>query len=159
MNRTVIASAVVATLASVAAPAVAETPPPVAGGTHCSITTPETFNLHDAMTRGFPATITCDGPASVTGDVEIDEYSRKVADYMAEHFAHGYPGVPARFPYRQLAYRFDAAGTKSFRMKMFPWARPVVKKFAPFPVEVNLSVRTANGRWWTFQSVKRPLQR
>jgi hypothetical protein len=93
------------------------------------------------------------------GDVEIDEYSRKVADYIAEHYSGGYPSVPARYPYRELAHQFDAAGTARVRMKVFKWARPILKKFAPFPVEVNLSIEPADGKWWTLQSLKRPLRR
>jgi hypothetical protein len=35
---------------------------------------------------------------NVTGDVEIDEYSRKVADYIAERYSDGYRGVPGAIP-------------------------------------------------------------
>lgn len=148
-----------AALCVAAAPAAAAEMPPVEHGTKCSIRTPKQFRLTDVLRRGFPAQISCDGPASVTGDVEIDEYSDKVADYIARRYSDGAPGVPARDPYRELARRFDAAGTARVRMKVFPFARPILRRFAPFPVELNLSIETADGKWWTLQSVRRPLRR
>jgi hypothetical protein len=95
----------------------------------------------------------------VTADVEVDDHSRKVADYIARRYSEGAPGVPARYPYRELAHRFDAAGRARVRIKLFPYVRPILKRFAPFPVEVNLSIETAGGKWWTLQSLKRPLRR
>ena len=159
MKRIVTGLSLIVLLAVAAGPAAGAERPPIEHGTTCSITTPKTFALNDVLKRGFPATIACNGPASVTGDVEIDEYSQKVANYIAQRYSHGYPGVPARFPYRELAYRFDAAGKKQVRMKLFPYVRPILKRFAPFPVEVNLSIETADGKWWTLQSLKRPLVR
>jgi hypothetical protein len=95
----------------------------------------------------------------VTADVEITDHSRKVADYIARRYSEGAPGVPARYPDRELAHRFRAAGSARVRIKLFPYARPILKRFAPFPVEVNLSIETAGGKWWTLQSLKRPLRR
>jgi hypothetical protein len=157
MRRIAIAAAALAVAAAPAA--AAEERPPIEHDTKCSIKTPKAFELGDVLKRGFPATIACDGPARVTADVEIDEHSRKVADYIAERYSDGYPGVPARYPYRELAHRFEGAGTAKVRIKLFRYARPILKRFAPFPVEVNLSIETADGKWWTLKSLKRPLRR
>jgi hypothetical protein len=44
-------------------------------------------------------------------------------------------------------------------MKLFPCARPILRRFAPFPVRISLGIETAEGSWWTLQTVKRPLVR
>jgi regulation of enolase protein 1 (concanavalin A-like superfamily) len=102
-------------------------------------------------------TITCDGPASVAASLDITEHSRKVSDYIANAYSGGYPGIPARSPYRALAHRLDRAGSIDVRMRLFPYARPILKRFAPFPVQAELDIETADGSWWTLQSVKRRL--
>jgi hypothetical protein len=144
--------------ARAAGAAAAERMPPVEHSTTCSMDTPKQYRLGAVLRRGFPATITCDGPANVTAHVEITEHSRKVSDYIANAYPDRAPGVPARSPYKELSHRLDEAGTIKVRMKLFPYARPILKRFAPFPVEVSLDIQTADEAWWTLETVKRPLR-
>jgi hypothetical protein len=152
-------TAICAIALGTAGPASAERMPPVEHDTRCTIQTPKVYRLGPVLRRGFPVEITCNGPASVTADLDITEHSRKVSDYIANAYSGGYPGIPARSPYRELAHRLDQAGSIKARMKLAKYARPILKRFAPFPVQVTLSIETADGSWWTLQNVKRPLLR
>jgi hypothetical protein len=160
MTRTITTLTAIGGVAlATAGPAGGEPMPPIEHDTRCSIETPKVYRLGQVLRRGFPVEITCNGPASVTADLDITEHSRKVSDYIANAYSGGYPGIPARTPYRELAHRLDQAGTITARMRLSRYARPILRRFAPFPVEVTLSIETAEGSWWTLQNVKRPLIR
>jgi hypothetical protein len=143
MAAAVLASAGTTASLAIAATASAEPIPPVPHGTKCTLEAPKVYRLGPVLKRGFTATITCDGPATVTADVSL--IGRKVSDYTPNVFPDGLPGVPAWSHFQRL----DAAGTIKVRMPRGPWAAKLAMRLAPFPVSVNLGTQLVDGSYFT----------
>jgi hypothetical protein len=142
--RRALAIAAAAAVATLPAPASAGVPP-VPGGTSCTLKAQDTYRHAAVLRQGLPARVTCDGPATVMVFLEFSDFSSAHRWTLSNLFPESDPG-PEAFTRRDVV--FAEGGTRTVRLRFWPWVHRVVPRFARTRVNVLLAVRRADGEFW-----------
>jgi hypothetical protein len=142
MRRALAIAAVAA--AVLAAPAAADVPP-VPGGTSCTLKANDTYRHAAVLRQGVPVEVACDGPATLMVFLEFSDFSSAHRWTLSNLFPESDPGAEA-FTRRDVV--FTEGGTRTVRLRFWPWAQRVVPRFARTRVNVLLAVKREDGYFW-----------
>jgi hypothetical protein len=122
-----------AAAAALAAPAAAQEPP--AAGHDCDMEVKRTYRAKEALKRGIPVRVTCDGPATIV--VALDFEDRRTGNWITERFGHG--GDPGAEGHSGPPGSTRVGTTPTVvRMKLTRWAIPMVRRFPRIRMHVGL---------------------
>jgi hypothetical protein len=144
MRRSLAIAAAAAALAALPAPAGADVPP-VPGGTKCAIEAQGTHRHAAVLRQGVPVRVTCDGPATVMVFLEFSDFSSAHRWTLSNLFPESDPG-PEAFTRRDVV--FSDGGSRTVRLRFWPWAQRVVPRFARTRVNILLAVKREDGEFW-----------
>jgi hypothetical protein len=142
MTRVLAIAAIAAAVLS--APARADVPP-VPGGTKCGIDAQATFRHAAVLRQGVPVRVTCDGPATLMVFLEFSDFSSAHRWTLSNVFPESDPG-PEAFTRSDVV--FAEGGTRTVRLRYWPWAQRVVPRFPRTRVNVLLAVKREDGEFW-----------
>jgi hypothetical protein len=140
--RRALAIAVVA--AALPAPALADVPP-VPGGTSCAIKAQGSYRHGAVLRQGVPVRVACDGPATAMVFLEFSDFSSAHRWTLSNLFPESDPGAEA---FTRGDVVFAASGTRTVRLRFWPWAQRVVPRFARTRVNILLAVKREDGEFW-----------
>jgi hypothetical protein len=145
MIRTLAIGAAAIAAASLAPPAAADVPP-VPGGTTCTLKAQDSYRHAAVLRQGVPVRVTCDGPATFMVFLEFSDFSPAHRWTLSNLFPESDPGAEA-FTRRELA--FSEGGSRTVRLRFWPWARRVAPRFARTRVNIALTVKREDGYFWS----------
>ena len=143
MRRTLAIAAIAA--ATLCSPAAADVPP-VPGGTSCTMKAQDTYRHGAVLRRGVPARVACDGPATLMVFLQFSDFSSAHRWTLSNLFPESDPGAEA-FTRREVV--FSEAGSRTVRLRFWPWAQRVVPRFARTRVNIALTVKREDGYFWS----------
>jgi hypothetical protein len=142
MRRALATAAVAA--AVLAAPAAADVPP-VPGGTRCAIEAQGSYQHRAVLRQGVPVRVTCDGPATLMVFLEFSDFSSAHRWTLSNLFPESDPGAEG-FTRRDVV--FADGGTRTVRLRFWPWVQRVVPRFPRTRVNILLAVKREDGEFW-----------
>jgi hypothetical protein len=142
--RRALAIAAIAT-AALSAPAAADVPP-VPGGTSCTLNAQGTYRHAAVLRQGVPVRVSCDGPATAMVFLEFSDFSPAHRWALSNVFPESDPGAEA-FTRRELVFAED--GSRTVRLRFWPWAQRVAARFARTRVNISLTVKREDGYFWS----------
>ena len=143
MRRTLAIAAIAA--ATLCSPAAADVPP-VPGGTSCTMKAQESYRHAAVLRQGVPVRVTCDGPATLMVFLQFSDFSSAHRWTLSNLFPESDPGAEA-FTRREVV--FSEAGSRTVRLRFWPWAQRVVPRFARTRVNIALTVKREDGYFWS----------
>ena len=143
MRRALAIAAIAA--ATLCSPATADVPP-VPGGTSCTMKAQETYRHAAVLRQGVPVRVTCDGPATLMVFLQFSDFSSAHRWTLSNLFPESDPGAEA-FTRREVV--FSEAGSRTVRLRFWPWAQRVVPRFARTRVNIALTVKREDGYFWS----------
>ena len=143
MRRTLAIAAIAA--ATLCSPAAADVPP-VPGGTSCTMKAQESYRHAAVLRQGVPVRVTCDGPATFMVFLQFSDFSSAHRWTLSNLFPESDPGAEA-FTRREVV--FAEGGSRTVRLRFWPWAQRVVPRFARTRVNIALTVKREDGYFWS----------
>jgi hypothetical protein len=142
MRRALAIAAVAA--AALCSPAAADVPP-VPGGTSCTVKGQDTYRHAAVLRQGVPVRVTCDGPATLMVFLEFSDFSSAHRWTLSNLFPESDPGAEA---FTRSDVVLAEGGTRTVRLRFWPWVQRVVPRFARTRVNILLAVEREDGEFW-----------
>jgi hypothetical protein len=139
IRRLMLIAAVVAAALPAAA---AAGPAPVPGGTECSIQAKRTYRHADVLRPGVPVRVTCNGPARLMVFLDFSMTSAAQRWVGSHLYPDSDPGMEA---FTRAEVVFDGAGSRTVRLRFWPWAQRVAARFPRTLVKIHMAVERADG--------------
>ena len=143
MRRALAIAAIAA--ATLCSPAAADVPP-VPGGTSCTMKAQDTYRHAAVLRQGVPVRLTCDGPATLMVFLEFSDFSSAHRWTLSNLFPESDPGAEA-FTRRDVV--FPEGGSRTVRLRFWPWAQRVAPRFARTRVNIALTLKREDGYFWS----------
>ena len=143
MRRTLAIAAIAA--AALCSPAAADVPP-VPGGTSCTMKAQDSYRHAAVLRQGVPVRVTCDGPATLMVFLQFSDFSSAHRWTLSNLFPESDPGAEA-FTRREVV--FAEGGSRTVRLRFWPWAQRVAPRFARTRVNIALTLKREDGYFWS----------
>jgi hypothetical protein len=117
-------------------------PAPVPGGTGCSMEAKRTYRHGAVLRPGVPVRVTCDGPARLMVFLDFSMTSAAQRWVGSHLYPDSDPGMEA---FTRGAVVFDDAGSRTVRLRFWPWAQRVAAKFPRTLVKIHMAVEREDG--------------